>query len=66
MLILHRRIGEAITIDGDIKVWIYGIHQGHVKIGVEAPGNITIIRDELFIKKEGTNSHDREHVKAEP
>jgi len=37
MLILTRRIGEAITIGDDVKVTVLGINGSQVRIGVTAP-----------------------------
>ncbi|MCK5017663.1 MAG: carbon storage regulator CsrA [Candidatus Peribacteraceae bacterium] len=47
MLILTRRIGEAIYIGDDIKVEVLSIDRGQVRIGFTAPRDINIWRDEL-------------------
>jgi len=47
MLILSRKLDEAIWLGDNIKVKIMGIEKGTVKIGIEAPTNITILREEL-------------------
>jgi carbon storage regulator len=47
MLILSRKLDEAIWIGDNIKVKIMGIEKGTVKIGIEAPSDITILRQEL-------------------
>ena len=54
MLVLTRKEGEAIRIGLDIMVRILAVKGKQVKIGVEAPGNIKILREELFesIKEE--------------
>jgi carbon storage regulator len=51
MLILTRKSGEAITIDKDIRVVILSIKGQQVKIGISAPKNVEIHRDELPKKK---------------
>lgn len=48
MLILNRREDESIIIDDDIKVKILSIEEGKVKLGIEAPKNITILRKEIY------------------
>lgn len=48
MLILQRKKGEAITIDGNIKVSIVEITSDKVKLAIEAPKSISIMRDELI------------------
>ena len=47
MLVLSRKVGEAIHIDGQIKVTVVRISGNRVKIGVEAPDHVQIIRTEL-------------------
>ncbi|MBE0499579.1 MAG: carbon storage regulator CsrA [Campylobacterales bacterium] len=47
MLILSRKLDEAIWIGDNIKIKIMGIEKGTVKIGIEAPSDITILRQEL-------------------
>lgn len=54
MLILTRRIGEKIMLGDDICLVILSVRGGQVRIGVDAPRNITVHRDEVYqrIKKE--------------
>ena len=47
MLVLSRKIGETVHIDGRIKVTIVKLQGNRVKIGIEAPGDVDIIRGEL-------------------
>lgn len=47
MLILSRKTDESFTIDGQIKIKILGSH-GRVRIGIDAPKHIQIVRDELL------------------
>lgn len=52
MLILVRRVGEAIYIDkGKIKVHLISENSGLVKLGIEAPKHIEVDRKEVFIRK---------------
>ena len=48
MLILNRKIGESIILDDHIEIKILEIQDGRVKIGVEAPRNISILRKEVY------------------
>lgn len=48
MLILTRRIGEEIIIRDDIKIITLGIRGGQVKIGIEAPDDVVILRKEVL------------------
>lgn len=47
MLILNRKIGESIILGDDIEVKILDIQDGKVKIGIEAPKDVTILRKEV-------------------
>jgi carbon storage regulator len=47
MLVLSRKLNESIIIDGDIRITIVGIRGNHVRVGIEAPGSVPIIREEL-------------------
>ena len=47
MLILSRKVGERILIGDDIEVLISSISGSQVKVGIEAPKSIVILRDEL-------------------
>ena len=48
MLVLSRKSGESVVIDGRIKVKIVRVDGDVVKIGIEAPDNVRVIRAELF------------------
>lgn len=49
MLILNRKIGESIIIGEDIEVTILEVSEGRVKVGIEAPEDINILRKEIYI-----------------
>lgn len=49
MLVLTRSIGERLFIqDGEIKIQVLEVKGNQVRIGIEAPKNITIHREEVF------------------
>ena len=48
MLILSRKVDEKIKIGNDITLTIIEIHGDQVKIGVEAPKNVKVFRQEVF------------------
>lgn len=48
MLILSRKVGEVIKIGDDIALHVVDISKGFVKLGIEAPENITILREEVY------------------
>ena len=48
MLVLARKIDESIVIGNDIVVKVISIDKGIVKLGIDAPANVAIARDELL------------------
>jgi len=47
MLILSRKLNEAIVIDGDTRITVVGIRGNHIRLGIEAPDEVPILREEL-------------------
>lgn len=52
MLILTRRMGETICIGGDVEVTILEIKESQVRIGVKAPKDVLVDREEIAIRRE--------------
>ncbi|HED51983.1 MAG TPA: carbon storage regulator [Gammaproteobacteria bacterium] len=48
MLILTRRVGETLLIGDDIEVTVLGVKGNQVRVGIEAPKTIPVIREELL------------------
>ena len=48
MLVLTRKTAETIQIGNDIVIKVISCGRGRVKIGVEAPGNVRVVRGELL------------------
>lgn len=48
MLVISRKINEKIKIGNNIEIVIVSIDKNQVKIGIEAPKNLTILRSELL------------------
>ncbi len=53
MLILTRKIDQGIVISGNILVRVLGVERDRVKIGISAPLEVTVLRQELLERKEG-------------
>jgi carbon storage regulator len=54
MLILTRRVGEALKIGDNVDVTILSVQGNQVRIGIKAPKDITVHREEIYsrIKEE--------------
>lgn len=50
MLILSRRPGDAIVIDGGIRIVVLASGQRCVRLGIEAPAQIGIVREEVLAR----------------
>ena len=48
MLILTRRVGESLMIGDDINVTVLSIRGNQVRIGVNAPKNVSVHREEIY------------------
>ena len=54
MLILTRRVGETVMIGNDITVTVLGVKGNQVRVGVNAPKEVAVHREEIYerIKRE--------------
>lgn len=48
MLVLTRKKGEKIVIDGKTVITILGTHRGEIRVGIDAPRTIEVHREEVF------------------
>lgn len=50
MLILSRRIGETIVIADNITITVLGIQGSQVRLGIQAPAEVSVHREEIYRK----------------
>lgn len=48
MLVLRRKVNQSIAIGDDIRIVVVGVEGDHVKIGIEAPRDVTVHRSEVL------------------
>jgi carbon storage regulator len=63
MLILTRRVGETVMIGNDITVTVLGVKGNQVRVGVNAPKEVAVHREEIYerIKREEQSTDDGRH-----
>lgn len=56
MLIVSRRLGEAITVGSDIRVAVLAINGSQVRLGIEAPRIVEVHRQEIYDEINGLSA----------
>jgi len=69
MLVLTRKLGEVIKIGDNVKVVIVSIDGGSVKLGIEAPEEVPVYREEIYEKiaaenKAASSGFDKEKLES--
>ncbi len=50
MLVLSRKVGETILINDTIRVTVLAVRANQVRLGFQAPGDVSILREELVLE----------------
>jgi len=58
MLILTRRVGETLMIGNEVTVTVLGVKGNQVRIGVNAPKDVAVHREEIFERIKREEDHD--------
>ena len=56
MLILTRKIGESIIIGDNVKVTVLGVEGRQIRVGIDAPKEISVHREEIYNKIAAENA----------
>ncbi len=58
MLILTRRVGETVMIGNEVTVTVLGVKGNQVRIGVNAPKDVAVHREEIYERIRREEDHD--------
>jgi carbon storage regulator len=61
MLVLSRKPGEKLVIDNNITITVLEVAGNRVKLGVEAPGDVRVLRGELAWWQDAKAAEERPH-----
>lgn len=64
MLILTRRVGETLMVGDDVTVTVLGVKGNQVRIGVNAPKEVAVHREEIYqrIQREKNGGEDEDGI----
>ncbi|HEX3914533.1 MAG TPA: carbon storage regulator CsrA [Steroidobacteraceae bacterium] len=58
MLILTRRVGETVMIGNEVTVTVLGVKGNQVRVGVNAPKDVAVHREEIYERIKREQDHD--------
>jgi carbon storage regulator len=66
MLILTRRVGERLKIGDNVDVMVLGVKGNQVRMGIEAPKDVSVHREEVYQRIKIENEKENAHRKRQP
>jgi carbon storage regulator len=65
MLVLSRRLGDELVIGGQIRITVTGVKGDRVRLGVVAPPEVRVDRDEVHRRRQDWTEPDRDPPPAQ-
>ncbi len=65
MLILTRRVGEVLSIGDEVTVTVLGVKGNQVRLGINAPKNVSVHREEILERIKGESKSQNEQDPAQ-
>jgi carbon storage regulator len=59
MLILSRKAGDSLMIDGGVRIVVLGVEGSSVRLGIDAPTDVRVLRGEILKQVERENERAR-------
>jgi carbon storage regulator len=66
MLVLTRKLGENIRIGDTVKIMVLEVRSGQVKLGIEAPPEVKVHREEIYARIQEENRRAQRWKQGEP
>jgi carbon storage regulator len=66
MLVLTRKLGENIRIGDSVKITVLEVRSGQVKLGIEAPPEVKVHREEIYARIQEENRRAQRGKPGEP
>jgi carbon storage regulator len=66
MLILTRRVGEAVMIGDEVSITVLGVKGNQVRLGINAPRSIGVHREEIYRRIKREQATGAQHEEAPP
>ena len=62
MLILTRRVSESVIIGDNVKITVLGVKGNQVRLGIDAPKDVSVHREEIYQRIQGESDSSEEQA----